>query len=189
MRAVILGGTFNPVHFGHLFIAEEVRASLDYDAVIFVPANQPVHKDRAPVLEPAHRLAMLRLAVADNPHFLVDTGDIDRGGPSYSIETVTSLVPRHGIKGRPGFLIGDDLAAGFPSWKNVDALVAIVDLIVARRTADAPPALAYAHRVVSNAVLPISSSDIRRRVREGRAVRYLVPDSVLAYIRDHALYG
>ncbi len=189
MRAVILGGTFNPVHFGHLFIAEEVRSALGYDAVIFVPANQPVHKDPSPVLDPAHRLAMLRLAVADNPRFVVDTGDIDRGGPSYSIETVTSLVPRHGIQGRPGFLIGDDLAAGFPSWKNVDALAAIVDLIVARRTGDSPPALSYAHRVVSNAVLPISSSDIRRRIREGRAVRYLLPDSVLSYIRGHALYG
>lgn len=189
MRAVILGGTFNPVHFGHLFIAEEVRAALGYDAAIFVPANQPVHKDPAPVLDPAHRLAMLRLAVAGNARFVVDTGDIDRGGPSYSIESVTSLISRHGIEGRPGFLIGDDLAAGFPSWKNVDALAAIVDLIVARRTVDAPPALTYAHRVVSNAVLPISSSDIRRRIHEGRAVRYLLPDTVLSYIRDNALYG
>lgn len=189
MKAVILGGTFNPVHFGHLFIGEEVRCALGYDTVIFVPANQPVHKDTTPVVEPSHRLAMLRLAVESNPRFVVDTGDIDRGGPSYSIETVTSLVPRHGIEGRPGFLIGDDLASGFPSWKNVEALVAIVDLIVARRTGEAPPALAYAHRVVHNAVLPISSSDIRRRIREGRAVRYLLPDSVLSYIRDHALYG
>ena len=87
MRAVILGGTFNPVHIAHLFIAEEVRASLGYDAAIFVPANQPVHKDLAPVLDPAHRLAMLRLAVAGNPRFIVDTGDLERGGPSYSIET------------------------------------------------------------------------------------------------------
>ncbi|HTO21267.1 MAG TPA: nicotinate-nucleotide adenylyltransferase [Spirochaetia bacterium] len=189
MRAVILGGTFNPVHYGHLFIAEEVRSTLGYDAVIFVPANQPVHKDTTPVVDPAHRLSMLRIAVADNPRFIVDTGDIDRGGPSYSIETVTSLVPRHGIEGRPGFLIGDDLAAGFSSWKNVDALVAIVDLIVARRTGPAAPALGYAHRVLPNAVLPISSSDIRRRFREGRAVRYLLPDPVLSYIRDHALYG
>jgi nicotinate-nucleotide adenylyltransferase len=189
MKAVILGGTFNPVHFGHLFIAEEVRCALRYDTVIFVPANQPVHKDPAPVLDSAHRLEMLRLAVGGNPRFVVDTGDIDRGGPSYSIETVTSLVPRYGIEGRPGFLIGDDLAAGFPSWKNVEALVAIVDLIVARRTGESPSVLSYPHHVVSNAVLPISSSDIRRRIREGRAVRYLLPDSVLSYVRDHALYG
>jgi nicotinate-nucleotide adenylyltransferase len=189
MKAVILGGTFNPVHVGHLFIAEEVRASLGYDAAIFVPANQPVHKDPAPVLDPSHRLAMLRLAVAGNPRFIVDTGDLDRGGPSYSIETVTSLIPRHGIEGRPGFLIGDDLVAGFPTWKNVNALLDIVDLIVVRRTGDGRPALSFPHRAVSNTVLPISSSEIRRRIREGRAVRYLLPDSVLSYIRDHTLYG
>ena len=102
MKAVVLGGTFNPVHYAHLFVAEEVRAAFGYDAAIFVPANQPVHKDPAPVLDAAHRLAMLRLAVAGNDRFIVDTGDIDRGGPSYSIETITSLVPRHGIEGRPG---------------------------------------------------------------------------------------
>jgi len=189
MRAVILGGTFNPVHVGHLFIAEEVRAALGYDAAIFVPANQPPHKDPRPVLEPAHRLAMLRLAVAGNPRFIVDTGDLDRGGPSYSIETVTSLIPRHGLVGRPGFVIGDDLVAGFPTWKNVDTLMEIVDLIVARRTGSGEPSLPFPHRVVDNTVLPISSSEIRRRIREGRAVRYLLPDPVLSYIRDHTLYG
>jgi nicotinate-nucleotide adenylyltransferase len=189
MKAVVLGGTFNPVHYAHLFVAEEVRAAFGYDAAIFVPANQPVHKDPVPVLDPAHRLAMLRLAVAGNGRFIVDTGEIDRGGPSYSIETVASLIPRHGIEGRPGFVIGDDLVAGFPTWKNVDELVGIVDLIIARRTRDDPPALKYPHRVVTNTVLPISSSEIRRRIREGRPARYLLPDAVLAYIGEHKLYG
>ncbi len=189
MTAVVLGGTFNPVHFGHLFIAEEVRAAFGYDAAIFVPANQPVHKDPSPVLDPVHRLAMLRLAVSGNDRFIVDTGEIERGGPSYSIETITSLIPRHGIVGRPGFVIGDDLAAGFPSWKNVEELVQIVDLVVARRTRAGPPGLAYPHRVVTNTVLPISSSEIRRRIREGRSVRYLLPDAVLGYIGDNNLYG
>ena len=189
MRAVVLGGTFNPVHFAHLFVAEEVRAALGYEAAIFVPANQPVHKNPAPVLDPIHRLAMLRLAVSSNPRFIVDTGEIERGGPSYSIETISSLIPRHHIEGRPGFLIGDDLAAGFPTWKNVDELVRIVDLIVARRTLEGPVGLAYPHRVVTNTVLPISSSEIRRRLQEGRTVRYLLPDAVLEYIRDNNLYG
>jgi nicotinate-nucleotide adenylyltransferase len=189
MRAVVLGGTFNPVHYGHLHVAEDVRASLGYDAVIFVPASQPVHKDPSPVLDPRHRLAMLRLAVAGNERFIVDTGDVESGGPSYSIETVARLIPRHGIEGRPGFIIGDDLADGFPTWKNVDELVKIVDLIVARRTRDGPLALAYPHRVVTNTVIPISSSEIRRRLREGRPIRYLLPDAVRAYIGDNGLYG
>jgi nicotinate-nucleotide adenylyltransferase len=189
MKAVVLGGTFNPVHYGHLFVAEEVRAALGYDAAIFVPASQPVHKDPAPVLDPSHRLGMLRIAVAGNERFIVDTGDIERGGPSYSIESVASLIPRHGIEGRPGFVIGDDLVAGFPTWKDVEELVRIVDLVVARRTGEGAPALQFPHRVVTNTVLPISSSEIRRRIREGRSVRYLLPDAVLDYIRDNKLYG
>lgn len=189
MKAVVLGGTFNPVHYGHLFVAEEVRASFGYDAAIFVPANQPVHKDPTPVLAPSHRLAMLRLAISGNDRFILDAGEIERGGPSYSIDTVTSLIPRYGIEGKPGFVIGDDLVAGFPTWKNVEELVRIVDLIVARRTLAGPVLLAHPHRTVTNTILPISSSEIRRRISEGRAVRYLLPDAVASYIRENALYG
>ena len=189
MKAVVLGGTFNPVHFGHLFIAEEVRSLFGYDAAIFVPSNQPVHKDPTPVLASDHRLAMLRLAVAGNDRFIVDPGEIERGGPSYSIDTVASLLPLYGIEGKPGFVIGDDLVAGFPTWKNVDELVRLVDLIVARRILAGPLLMSHPHRSVMNAVLPISSSEIRRRIGEGRSVRYLLPDAVLDYIRENALYG
>ena len=189
MKAVVLGGTFNPVHYGHLFVAEEVRTALGYDVAIFVPANQPVHKDPSPVLAPSHRLAMLRLAVEGRPEFIVDATEIERGGPSYSIDTVAGLVPRYGVTGKLGFVIGDDLVAGFPTWKNVDELVRIVDLIVARRTLAGPVHLPHPHRTVTNTVLPISSSEIRRRIGEGRTVRYLLPDRVLAYIGDNRLYG
>jgi nicotinate-nucleotide adenylyltransferase len=189
MRALVLGGTFNPVHYGHLFVAEEVRCSLGYDKAIFVPANQPVHKDPTPVIGPTHRVAMLRLAVQGCEEFIVDAGDIDRGGPSYSIDTVADLIPRYGIEGKPGFVIGDDLVAGFPAWKNVDELVRIVDLIVARRTLAGPVQLPHPHRTVMNTILPISSSEIRRRISEGRSVRFLLPDRVLSYIKDNKLYG
>jgi nicotinate-nucleotide adenylyltransferase len=189
MKAAVLGGTFNPVHFGHLFVAEEVRAAFGYDAIIFVPANQPVHKDPSPVLDAFHRLQMLQLAVAGNDRFIVDAGDIERGGPSYSIETISSLIPRHGLVGVPGFIIGDDLVPGFPTWKNVDELVNLVDLIIARRTREGPLSLSYPHRVITNTVLPISSSEIRRRIRDGGSVRYLLPDAVLDYIRVKNLYG
>jgi nicotinate-nucleotide adenylyltransferase len=189
VKAVVLGGTFNPVHYGHLFIAEEARAAFGYDLVIFVPAHQPVHKDTTPILPPVHRLEMLRLAIGDCPQFLVDAVEIERGGPSYSIETVAGLIPRHGIEGKPGFVIGDDLVAGFPTWKEVDRLADLVDLIVARRTLAGPVQLAYPHRTVMNTALPISSSEIRRRINEGRSARFLLPDRVLAYIRDNSLYG
>ena len=109
-----------------------MRAAFGYDAAIFVPANQPVHKDPTPVLDPAHRLAMLRLAVAGNNRFIVDTGEIDRGGPSYSIETVASLVPRHNIEGRPGFVIGDDLVA--PATSSASVVCTTGDCIGSHRT-------------------------------------------------------
>ena len=189
MKAVVLGGTFNPVHYGHLFIAEEVRAYFGYDVAIFEPTNFPVHKSPAPVLAPKHRLAMLKLAAAGNERFIVDSGEIDRGGASYSIDSVADLIPRYGIEGRPGFVIGDDLAAGFPTWKDVDQFIRIIDLIVARRTLAGPVQLSYPHRTVMNTILPISSSEIRARISEGRTVRYLLPEAVLEYIKDNSLYG
>ncbi len=188
MRAVILGGTFNPVHYGHLFIAEEARVAFGYDLAILLPANQPVHKDPAPILAAHHRLEMLRRAVAGQEGLVVDACEIERGGPSYSIDAIGILKDRYGIKGAPGFLIGDDLAAGFPAWKNVQALARIVELIVARRRSNGPVELAFPHRTVDNAVLPISSSEIRARIASGRSVRYLLPDRVLDYIRDNHLY-
>lgn len=189
MRAVILGGTFNPVHYGHLFIAEEVRSAFGYDVAIFVPANQPVHKDLSPIVAARHRLAMLQCAVAGIPEFVVAESEIKRGGPSYSIDTVEELLQRFPIEGKLGYIIGDDLVEGFSSWKNADRLAATVDLIVARRTMAGAPALQYPHRVVANTILPISSSEIRRRISEGRTARFLLPDAVWEYIKVHKLYG
>jgi nicotinate-nucleotide adenylyltransferase len=189
MKAVILGGTFNPVHYGHLFIAEEVRSAYGYDTAIFVPANQPVHKDLSPVIPAAHRLEMLRRAVKGCPEFMVVESEIKRGGPSYTIETVVELVEKLGLRDKPGYLIGDDLVEGFPAWKDAERLSRMVDLFVARRTLAGQLSLQYPHHVVSNAVLPISSSEIRRRIFEGRSVRFLVPDGVLDYIKANKLYG
>ena len=189
MKAVILGGTFNPVHYGHLFIAEEVRTTFGYDVAIFVPANNPVHKDPSPILPPGHRLSMLQKAVEGCPEFVVAESEIKRGGPSYSIDTVDELVHRFSIEGKPGFLIGDDLAAGFPSWKDADRLARIVDLYVARRTLAGGPPLEYPHHVVPNMILPISSSEIRQRISEGRSARFLIPEAVWEYIKVHKLYG
>jgi len=189
VTAAIMGGTFNPVHNGHLSLAEEVRSALGYDRVILVPANIPAHKDAAPVVAGRHRLAMLRLAVAGSDGLLVDDCELARGGLSRTIDTVIELVPRYGITGRPGLVIGDDLAAGFPAWKDAERLAAMVDLILARRTGERHAPFAWPHRAVMNPLLAISSSDHRRRVAEGRSIRYLTPDPVIAYIADHGLYA
>jgi len=189
VTAAILGGTFNPVHIGHLSLAEEVRSAFGYDRLILVPAAIPVHKDAAPVIPGVHRLAMLRLAVAGSDGLLVDDGELVRGGPSWTIDTVAELVPRYGITGRPGLVIGDDLAAGFSAWKDAERLARTVDLILARRTGERHAEFPWPHRVVMNPLIAISSSDIRRRVAEGRSIRYLTPDAVVAYIADHGLYA
>jgi len=189
VTAAILGGTFNPVHIGHLVLALEAREAFGYDRVILVPANLPVHKDTTPIIAGAHRLAMLRLAIEGCEGLLVDDGELARGGPSWTVDTVAELVPRYGITGRPGLVIGDDLAAGFASWKDAERLAGSVDLILARRSLERHLAFAWPHRLLENTLIAISSSEIRRRVAAGRAVRFLVPESVAAYIGAHGLYA
>ncbi len=189
MTALILGGTFNPVHCGHLFLALDARQSLGYDEVILVPALVPVHKDPSPVIAADHRLAMLALATRGLPGLRVDDCEIRRGGPSYSIDTVRELAARGGIDGRPGFLLGDDLLAGFGSWKEPDALAHEARLIVVRRTPGEPPPFPWPHGTFENTLLPISSSEVRRRAAAGRTIRFLVPDAVARYIEARRLYG
>jgi nicotinate-nucleotide adenylyltransferase len=189
VTAAILGGTFNPVHFGHLCLAEEVRSTFGYDRVILVPANIPVHKDTTPVIPGVHRLAMLRLAVAGSDGLIVDDGELVRGGPSWTIDTVVELVPRYGLTGRPGLVIGDDLAAGFSTWKDAERLARLVDLILARRTGERHAEFPWPHRVAMNPLITVSSSDIRQRVAEGHSIRFLTPDTVVAYIAAHGLYA
>jgi nicotinate-nucleotide adenylyltransferase len=189
VTALILGGTFNPVHCGHLFLALDARAALGYEVVILVPAFRPVHKDPAPVIAAGHRLAMLELAVRGLEGVRVDDCEVRRGGPSYSIDTVRELVSRRGIDGRPGFIVGDDLLPGYGGWKEPDALAREAELIVVRRRQGEPVPFAWPHRSFPNTVLPISSSEIRSRAAGGRTIRFLVPDPVAEYIQAHRLYG
>jgi len=189
MRLAILGGTFNPIHVGHLFLAEEARALLGYDRVLFVPANVPVHKTMAIEVGARHRLRMLRLAVAGRRGFLVDDCELKRGGNSYMIDTLLDVLERYRPEGRPGLLIGDDLAGGFPTWRQAPRLAELAELVVAHRTTAGRVAMEYPCRYIENSLLPVSSSEVRRRLGGGLPVRYLVPDRVLAYIRRHRLYA
>ena len=187
-RVALLGGSFDPVHNGHLHIAEVVLATGSYDTVLFVPAHVLGRASRACHAAGAHRLAMLQLATAGRTQFAVSDVELRRGGVSYTVDTVRELQRERVVEGRPGLVVGDDLGAELSTWREAPALFGLVDLLVARRTArPAPPAIP--HRSLDNQLLPLSSSLLRDRVRAGRVIRFLVPDAVADYIHQHDLYG
>ena len=186
-RVALLGGSFDPVHLGHLHVAEVVLATGAYDQVLFVPAHLPSHKPGA-LAAPDHRLTMLRLAISGRAGLAVSDIELRRGGVSYTVDTVRELQHAGTLGRRPGLVVGDDLGAELDTWREAEALFGMVELLVARRTPQPAP-LAFAHRRLANHPLPLSSSELRRRVRGGQVIRALVPDSVEAYIREHGLYG
>ena len=188
MRTVILGGTFNPIHYGHLYLAEAVRAEFRYDIVVFVPAYIPVHKQVDADVSPQQRLNMLRLATQTYQCFVVDDCEIQRGVPSYSIETIAEISVRYKLRENPGFIIGDDLVENFASWKKADQLSRRTDLIIAHRHDREIKQFTYPHRYVDNVLMPLSSSEIRENVEMGKSIRFLTPDPVVDYINEEKLY-
>jgi nicotinate-nucleotide adenylyltransferase len=187
-KIAILGGTFNPVHVGHLHIANEAHEKLGYSLILFIPSSIPVHKPRDVDTQPEHRVAMLRLALKNLPHATIDECEIQRGGPSYSIDTVTYIYGAYRFEGKPGLIIGDDLVGGFNAWRRVEDLVEMVDLIVAKRTSTAELDLPYRHRYLANDIQVASSSHIRMLVREGKHFESYLPSEVSRYIQEHGLY-
>jgi nicotinate-nucleotide adenylyltransferase len=197
----ILGGTFDPIHLGHLAIAEEARETLGLERVLLVPAAHPPHKPGRPITDAGHRLAMAELAVAGNPALAVSPIEIERGGPSFTVDTLAEL--RAGRDGAAPlwFILSTEALAGFMSWRDPDRILELARLAVMPRgegegdgVDDAWIAARFPGRVdrvrfLAGPLLPISGSVVRRRVAAGRSIRYLVPDPVARYIADHALYA
>lgn len=193
----ILGGTFDPIHHGHLAVAEEVREALGLERVVFMPAASPPHKPGQPVTAPEHRLAMVRLAVAGNAAFEASDLEVRRGGASYTVETLAAL--REGGLADPWLILSSEALAGLPDWREPRRVLALARLAVVPRAgfdALGPdwvearfPGTADRVRFLSGPLLPISGSVVRRRAAAGRSVRYLVPDAVAAYIDRHRLYA
>lgn len=192
----ILGGTFDPPHYGHLALAENARVQLRLDRVLFVLAGQPPHKPEHPPTPLYHRTAMVQAAIADNPAFTLSRVDLDRPGPHYTVDTLTLLQQEH-----PGvelvFLMGGDSLAEFPHWRDPGDIARLARLAVMRRPGYEPDLEALEQAVpglrerllwIDAPLLALSSSDLRRRVREGLPLRYLVPPPVEAYICEHHLY-
>lgn len=205
----IYGGTFDPVHFGHLRTALEVREALHLDEVRFIPCRQPPHRAE-PVASPQLRVEMLRQAVADEAGFVVDTREIDRPGPSYMIDTLASLRAELGAATPLGLILGEDAFLGLPGWHRWRELTDFAHLVVMTRPgapAEWPAALAtHLHdRMAADAnslraapcgsvrfqpvtALDISATRIRELLRAGRSARYLLPDAVLETALASGLY-
>jgi nicotinate-nucleotide adenylyltransferase len=190
LRLGIMGGTFDPVHHGHLVAASEVQSRFALDEVAFVPSGQPWQKAGIEVSPAEHRYLMTVIATASNPRFWVSRVDIDRPGPTYTIDTLRELAALHG-DAELYFITGADALEQILSWKDADELFRLAHFVGVTRPGYV---LSDEHlprdavRLVEVPAMAISSSACRQRVRAGRPVWYLVPDGVVQYIGKHRLY-
>ena len=196
MNIGVLGGTFDPVHIGHLVVAEEARIRLGFKEVLFVPAGQPWLKLDRNITPVVHRVEMVRRAIADNPHFKLCTIEVERPGPSYTVDTLTRLQKQLGSEASLFFIIGRDTLAELPLWKEPEKLIQLCRLVVAPRLGSkdlkhletAIPGLLDQVIQLDMPVIGISSSGIRQRIAQGLSIRYLVPAEVEKYITGHKIY-
>ena len=188
MRIGILGGTFNPIHIGHLILAEEACFKLKLDKLIFVPTFIPPHKDMEPEMNPQDRLKMVQLAIEDNPSFEVSRFEIDSKKKSYSIDTLKEFRRIYGDDAELYFITGSDSLKDLFSWKDINDIFKISKFIVANRPGYPFKDLPKEAEAVVITPIEVSSQDIRKRIKEGRSIRYLVPEKVRKYILEHNLY-
>lgn len=196
-RLGIMGGTFDPIHFGHLVTAEEALVQFNLDRVVFMPTGQPAFKMDARVTPSEHRYLMTVIATAANQDFEVSRMEIDRPGPTYTVDTLVALHEQHGPQTDLFFITGADAVFEILSWKDAERVAGLCTFIGATRPGYDLEAAAEQHRrLASNfplehievPALAISSTDIRRRVAERRPIRYLLPEAVSSYIAKYALY-
>lgn len=199
-RRGIFGGSFNPIHMGHLVAAQDALEGAGLDQVVFVPAARPPHKPSAPLASAGDRLAMIRLAISGDDRFDVSEIEVLRGGISYTVDTVREL--RRQVPGAEwSLIIGADTLFDLRNWREIGTILELVPIVVVARpgfatdsiTVDSlglpdPWPTVLARNVVPGHSVGISASEIRRRLAEGRSIRYLVPDAVERYIRDRSLY-
>ncbi len=199
-RVGIMGGTFDPIHCGHLAAAEAAREAFSLDTIIFVPAGIPSHKDETEVTPARHRYLMTLLAIMSNPYFQISRVDLDRGGVTYTVDTLRDLRKELPADTAVYFITGADAILEILSWKEPGRALSLAEFIAVTRPGYGLEQLSQALgplyeefqdriHILETPPMGISSTDIRRRLAEGRSVRYLVPETVLTYIRNHGLYG
>lgn len=197
----ILGGTFNPIHVGHLIIAEAVREKCELSKVLFIPSAHPPHKEGQEVLHAPHRYQLVSLAVADNPFFEVSDVEMHGEGMSYSVETLKALRKGESEPADFFFIIGGDSVPELRTWKNIEELDKLCTLVVVSRPGweigqmpeqelGLPESVkeSLLHHVVSAPLIGISSTEVRGKVERGESIRYLVPRAVEEYILQYGLY-
>ena len=195
----ISGGTFDPIHYAHLIVAEQIRESMGLDRIIFIPSGSPPHKDNKKVTPAEYRYRMAELAISTNPHFEVSRIEVDRAGRTYTVDTLTQLKALYGQEARLFFITGADIIPELQTWRNFEKLFTLCDFIAVLRPGykkegflkdienlkDTYKAVIH---VVDAPLIGISSTIIRERVMAGKSVRYLLPENVEKYIYDKGLY-
>jgi len=191
MKLAILGGSFNPVHLGHIYLADVVLSSLNYDRVIFIPAYRSPFKPETSMTEynTDSRLEMLAAAISGDPRLTLDDCEIRRQGVSYTIDTIEDIIERYDPDGKPGLIIGDDLAADFPKWRESEKILKLADLVIARRNGAGEANYPFANTQIANEVMNVSSQMIRENIKNGKVWKSLVPAAARAIIEDRRLYG
>jgi len=193
----IFGGTFNPIHLGHLRLAEDVREEFLLDRVIFVPTNIPPHKKLNGNVTAADRMKMIEMSISGNNYFEVDDIEIRKGGVSYTIDTAKYLYENYDFFKKPYFILGSDQAISIKTWKKIDELAKLLSFVVLIRKEERTR-IPEVENIMKNLniesffftgrEIDITSSEVRKRLQEGKSIRYLVRDEVLNYILENRLY-
>ena len=189
-KVALFGGTFNPIHLGHLIAAEDVRRSLKLDNIIFVPVGNPAHKNRKRLIDAKHRYNMAKLAIRGNPKFAISDYEIKKEGRSYSIETVNYFKEELGKNVKLFFIIGSDIVPELHTWEGIKNLIKLCDFIIMTR----PGYVTSENKIKKIGKLvhikneDISSREIRKLARKRDSIRYLVPKEVEKYIYENKLY-
>jgi nicotinate-nucleotide adenylyltransferase len=197
-----MGGTFDPIHYGHLVIAEEVRVTLALTEILFIPTGQPPHKPGRVITPAEQRLAMVELAIASNPHFTISLIEMERPGLSYLVDTLRLLRTQMGADVELSFVIGWDSLEELHTWYDPQEILAQLDALVAvgrpgyvdegeynnTQLETRLPGISQRLRVVQAPQFSVSSTDLRQRVAQGKPIKYQVPEAVEHYIFSHSLY-
>ena len=191
MRLAILGGSFNPIHLGHLFLADAALSSQQFDRVVLIPAYRSPFKLAAQGMEETaqDRLDMAAASISGDPRLCLDDCEIRRKGISYTVDTIKYIINRYIPAGKPALIIGDDLAGDFPNWHDSDTILKLADIIIARRTCGENSDYPFPNTRITNEVMNISSAMVRQRIKEDNAWRSLIPAGAQTIIEDRRLYG